>query len=57
VVLWAGHTGDHDGDTTSPGLLEITVPEVIDAIDKQLRRRSWPGTGVNGRRTTYRRVG
>ncbi|MBU3062105.1 glycosyltransferase family 9 protein [Nocardia sp. NEAU-G5] len=57
VVLWAGHTGDHDGDSPDPGLLEITVPDVVEAIDRQLRKRSWPGTGINGRRTTYRRVG
>ncbi|WP_067673772.1 glycosyltransferase family 9 protein [Nocardia miyunensis] len=57
VVLWAGHTGDHDGDTPDPGLLEITVPEVIDAIDKQLRSRSWSGSGLNGRSARYRRVG
>ncbi|MBY8863828.1 glycosyltransferase family 9 protein [Nocardia sp. CA2R105] len=57
VVLWAGHTGDHDGKTPDPGLLEITVPEVIDAVDKQLRSRSWSGTGLNGRPSPYRRVG
>lgn len=57
VVLWAGHTGDHDGDTPDPGLLEITVPQVIDAVDKQLHKRSWQGTGINGRSATYRRVG
>lgn len=57
VVLWAGHTGDHDGDSPDPGLLEIGVTEVIDAIDRQLRKRSWPGTGINARRPTYRRVG
>lgn len=57
VVLWAGRTGDRDGDSPDPGLLEITVPEVVEAIDRQLRKRSWPGTGINGRRTAYRRVG
>ncbi|WP_216901835.1 glycosyltransferase family 9 protein [Nocardia alni] len=57
VVLWAGHTGDHNGHATDPGLLEITVPEVIEAVDRQLNKRSWPGTGINSRRTTYRRVG
>ncbi|WP_067895816.1 glycosyltransferase family 9 protein [Nocardia vaccinii] len=57
VVLWAGHTGDPDGAAPDPGLLEITVPEVIDAIDKQLRSRSWSGSGINGRPAPYRRVG
>ncbi len=57
VVLWAGHTGDHDGQAIDPGLLEISVPEVIEAVDRQLNKRAWPGTGVNSRRTTYRRVG
>jgi ADP-heptose:LPS heptosyltransferase len=50
VVLWAGREGDHDGDTPDPGLLEISVPEVIDAVDLQLRKQPVPGT------TSYRRA-
>ncbi|MQY17205.1 glycosyltransferase family 9 protein [Nocardia macrotermitis] len=57
VVLWAGHTGDHDGDTPDPGLLEITVPDVIDAVDTQLRSRSWSGAAIDGRSAPYRQVG
>ncbi|MBF6331438.1 glycosyltransferase family 9 protein [Nocardia transvalensis] len=57
VVLWAGHLGEHDGDITDPGLLEISVEQVIEAIDKQLSKRPWPGTNVDRRRPAYRRVG
>ncbi|WP_280266076.1 glycosyltransferase family 9 protein [Nocardia wallacei] len=58
VVLWAGRTGDHHADTPDPGLLEISVAEVIDALDKQLRKRPWPGAEVDRRRqAAYRRVG
>jgi len=57
VVLWAGRIGEHDAESPDPGLLEINVPEVVDAIDKQLQKPSWPGTGITGRGATYRRVG
>ncbi|WP_433560371.1 glycosyltransferase family 9 protein [Nocardia sp. CA-151230] len=58
AVLWAGQTGDPDADDIDPGLLKIGVPEVVNAIDKQLRKRPWPGTGLDRRaQQTYRRVG
>ncbi|MFI1916426.1 glycosyltransferase family 9 protein [Nocardia sp. NPDC020380] len=57
AVLWAGQTGDPDATTPDPGLLKIGVPEVLNAIDKQLRKRPWPGTGMDRRAQTYRRVG
>lgn len=57
AVLWAGQTGDPDAATPDPGLLKIGVPEVLNAIDKQLRKRPWPGTGMDRRTQTYRRVG
>ncbi|MFJ9368705.1 glycosyltransferase family 9 protein [Nocardia sp. NPDC101769] len=58
AVLWAGQTGDPDADDIDPGLLKIGVPEVANAVDKQLRKRPWPGTGLDRRaQQTYRRVG
>jgi ADP-heptose:LPS heptosyltransferase len=33
VTLWTGRYGDTYGDAPDPGLLEITVPQVLDAID------------------------
>lgn len=58
AVLWAGNTGDPDADEIDPGLLKIGVPEVVNAVDKQLRKRPWPGTGMDRRaQQTYRRVG
>ncbi|MFG1796623.1 glycosyltransferase family 9 protein [Nocardia sp. NPDC049149] len=57
AVLWAGQLGDPDADTPDPGLLRIGITEVINAVDKQLNKRNWPGTGTQPRRTTYRRVG
>ncbi|MET9486992.1 glycosyltransferase family 9 protein [Nocardia sp. NPDC006630] len=58
AVLWAGQIGDPQGDTPDPGLLKIDVPEVVNAIDKQLRKRPWPGTGMDRRgQQAYRRVG
>ncbi|MFE3255366.1 glycosyltransferase family 9 protein [Nocardia sp. NPDC059091] len=58
AVLWAGQTGDPDADDIDPGLLKIGVPEVVNAVDKQLRKRPWPGTGLDRRaQQTYRRVG
>ncbi|KAA9376900.1 glycosyltransferase family 9 protein [Microbispora cellulosiformans] len=32
IALWAGRRGDPHGDTPSEGLLEIGVPEVLDAV-------------------------
>lgn len=32
VALWAGRRGDPHGSTTDPGLLEIGVGEVLDAL-------------------------
>jgi ADP-heptose:LPS heptosyltransferase len=57
AVLWAGQVGDPYGDRPDPGLLRIGVTEVINAVDKQLTTRNWPGTGPERRRTSYRRVG
>ncbi|WP_067686653.1 glycosyltransferase family 9 protein [Nocardia jejuensis] len=58
AVLWAGTVGDASANTPDPGLLKIAVPEVINAVDKQLRKRPWPGTGVDRRSPqAYRRVG
>lgn len=36
TVLWAGRTGDPHGSVPDPGLLEITVPEVLAALDQRL---------------------
>ncbi|MBH0779880.1 glycosyltransferase family 9 protein [Nocardia bovistercoris] len=55
AVLWAGGIGDREADTPDPGLLRIDVSEVVEAVDKQLSRRTWPGT--ERRRTPFRRVG
>ncbi|MBF6204231.1 glycosyltransferase family 9 protein [Nocardia asteroides] len=57
AVLWSGRIGDPDADTPDPGLLQIGVSEVIEAVDKQLGKRNWPGTGTERRKTAYRRVG
>ncbi|MEU0542964.1 glycosyltransferase family 9 protein [Nocardia sp. NPDC005978] len=58
AVLWAGQVGDPAAQTPDPGLLKIEVPEVINAVDKQLRKRPWPGTGLDRRgQQAYRRVG
>lgn len=58
AVLWAGKVGDPNALVPDPGLLEIEVPEVVNAVDKQLRKRPWPGTGLDRRgQQSYRRVG
>lgn len=58
VVLWAGQHGDPFADNPDPGLLAIGVPEVVDAVDRQLTRRTWPGTAPATRgAASYRRVG
>jgi len=58
AVLWAGSHGDPFADTTDPGLLAVEVPEVLEAVDRQLARRTWPGAGTAARRPAgYRRVG
>ncbi|WP_228000590.1 glycosyltransferase family 9 protein [Nocardia australiensis] len=57
AVLWAGQVGDPNADTPDPGLLRIGVTEVINAVDKQLNMRNWPGTKPDRRRTAYRQVG
>ncbi|BAW07443.1 glycosyltransferase family 9 protein [Nocardia seriolae] len=58
AVLWAGQTGNPDADSPDPGLLRIGVPEVINAVDKQLRKPPWPGTNLDRRnQQPYRRVG
>ncbi|WP_227982412.1 glycosyltransferase family 9 protein [Nocardia spumae] len=55
IALWAGHTGDRYSDSTDPGLLQITVPQVIEAVDTQLSRRRWAEADRRG--PAYRRVG
>jgi ADP-heptose:LPS heptosyltransferase len=40
-VLWHGHIGDPDGERPDPGMLEITVPEVIESLAEL--RSSLPG--------------
>lgn len=37
VALWAGDTGDPHADRPDPGLLRLTVPQVLDAVDALLR--------------------
>ena len=34
IALWAGRRGDPHGDTTDPGLLEISVLQVVAALDR-----------------------
>lgn len=36
TALWAGSTGDHEGDEVDPGLLRITAAEVLAAVEKRL---------------------
>lgn len=55
IALWAGHTGDRHGDTPDPGLLQLTVTDVIEAVDTQLNRRRWAEADRRG--TAYRAVG
>ncbi|MGN2637578.1 glycosyltransferase family 9 protein [Nocardia takedensis] len=55
AVLWTGRIGDPQARTPDPGLLEIDVDSVVDAVDTQLSRRTWPG--IERRRAPYRRVG
>lgn len=43
VPLWAGREGDPHGRVVDPGLLEISVAEVISALD-QLDHHAAPGT-------------
>jgi ADP-heptose:LPS heptosyltransferase len=44
IVLWAGHSGDRNGTHPDPGLLEITVEQVIEAANRQLGSR--PASGA-----------
>lgn len=39
VVLWAGRPGDPHGAEPDPGLLELTVSDVLDAVDTLRRER------------------
>ncbi|MFE3703391.1 glycosyltransferase family 9 protein, partial [Nocardia tengchongensis] len=58
AVLWAAKAGHPHPEDIAPGLLTIGVPEVVNAVDKQLRKRPWPGTGLDRRaQQAYRRVG
>ncbi|MGQ4599002.1 glycosyltransferase family 9 protein [Nocardia sp. R6R-6] len=58
AVLWAGRIGDPDADAPDAGLLQIGVPEVIDAVDSQLgKRTAAAAAGTERRRIAYRRVG
>ncbi|NKY87923.1 glycosyltransferase family 9 protein [Nocardia veterana] len=55
IALWAGRTGDRDGHTPDPGLLQLTAADVMEAVDTQLSRRRWAEADRRG--TNYRRVG
>ncbi|MFC8045968.1 glycosyltransferase family 9 protein [Nocardia sp. NPDC057353] len=57
AVLWAGDCGDPEAREPDAGLLRLGSTEVIEAVDKQLGKRRWPGVGPERRRTPYRRVG
>lgn len=39
-VLWAGETGDPHGETIDPGLLSISVSDVLGAVERQASGRS-----------------
>ncbi len=43
ITLWAGIRGDPHGPTVDPGLLRITVPEVIDALARLPQRHDFAG--------------
>lgn len=56
IALWAGRTGDRYSDTCDPGLLQLTVADVIGAVGTQLDRRRW--AEADRRNTSpFRRVG
>lgn len=57
AVLWAGESGDPEASEPDAGLLRLSSAEVIEAVDKQLGKRHWPGIGPERRRSPYRRVG
>lgn len=40
TVLWAGRHGDPHGPTVDPGLVQITVPEVLRAVENRLAATS-----------------
>lgn len=42
IALWAGREGDPHGDAADPGLLEIEVPDVLEALGRLDRRRPCP---------------
>ncbi|MFI9503949.1 glycosyltransferase family 9 protein [Nocardia sp. NPDC052566] len=37
IALWAGHVGDPEGETPDPGLLVVSVAEVVDAAQRLLQ--------------------
>lgn len=48
LALWAGLTGDPFADTPAPGLLRISVDEVLDAARRLIPRKerlAWAGSG------------
>jgi ADP-heptose:LPS heptosyltransferase len=48
AVLWAGHDGDPQGDKPDPGLLELTVADVMAAVrEVRVRRPRRDGGGLN----------
>lgn len=38
IVLWSGRTGDPEATNVDPGLADITVEQVVAALDRQLHR-------------------
>jgi ADP-heptose:LPS heptosyltransferase len=45
VVLWAGSTGDPHGREPDPGLLQIEVEQVLEALDRLAGRQSFTAAG------------
>ncbi len=52
-VLWAGSTGDPHGQSADPGLLAITVADVVGAVERQLESSDGAGR-VAPRRSSSR---
>jgi ADP-heptose:LPS heptosyltransferase len=50
VALWPGRRGDPHADTVAPGLLDITVPDVLDAIRQARAAGHSPSRGATSLR-------
>jgi hypothetical protein len=45
-VIWKGHTGEPNGANPDPGLLAITVEDVLQAVSDLSSASPWPDRKV-----------